>query len=372
MLTTAPILAHPDWNEPFVVHADACKHGLGATLTQKHADGTERVIMYASKSLTEVEQNYWTWELESYACVWAVTSVFKQYLLPPYGRKFLMFTDNSAVSSIFDPAKQGGFSSRVAHWKLRLSEYDYEIKHRPGSANILADTLSRCALLSTCPYGEREEEPLYHVRPTGEPTATEPTLLATNVVQIPPGEQPNHHQRGCTFPYGRGQTDDPLYCVHPTRDYAVTEPTRLPTNAAHFPPEDLTADNLAQFVEQQTKDPACASLRELIGKKDNIPFEVDSTTKALYHTARTLEIDKSDRTLRRLVVPRSLKRSIINQAHGITHAGAKRTLRLISARYHWTGMVEEITRWCACCLVCRRRKTSRPWGDGIPKTMSCK
>jgi len=316
-LGTAPILAHPDWNTPFAVHVDACKHGLGATLTQTHSDGSENVIMYASKSLTDIEQKYQTWELEAYACVWAVSSVFKPYLLPPYGRRFTLHTDNSAISSLFDPAKKLGFSSRVAHWKLRLSEYDYEIKHHPGKQNIVADTLSRCSLLETCPYGEPQESPLYQVHSTKEP---------------PP----------------------------------------IPANAvAHFPPEDETADTLAQFVERQQDDEGCTKLRDALSKDKNLPFEVDPSTHALYHVATTLDIDKQDRTLRRLVVPESLKRFIIQRAHGLTHSGAKRTLRQISARYHWTGMVEEITRWCACCLICRKRKTSRPWGDGIPKTMSC-
>jgi exodeoxyribonuclease III len=155
-LTTAPILTHPDWGAPFIVHVDACNHGLGATLTQKHADGRETVVMYASKSLTEIERRYQTWELEAYACVWAVTSIFRQYLLPPYGRRFTIFTDSSAVAGVFNPSRVNGFTSRVAHWKLRLSEYDYEIRHRAGVLNLAADHLSRCSLTSTCPYGERQ------------------------------------------------------------------------------------------------------------------------------------------------------------------------------------------------------------------------
>ena len=46
-----PVIAHPDWTQPFELHTDACDHGLGAVLSQIQ-DGKEKVIHYASRSLT--------------------------------------------------------------------------------------------------------------------------------------------------------------------------------------------------------------------------------------------------------------------------------------------------------------------------------
>ena len=34
-ITSAPILAYPDYNEPFVLHKDASQEGLGAVLYQE-------------------------------------------------------------------------------------------------------------------------------------------------------------------------------------------------------------------------------------------------------------------------------------------------------------------------------------------------
>ena len=140
-LTSPPVLTHPDWNSTFEVHADACKHGLGCVLIQKQSDGKDKVIMFASKSLTDVESRYATWELEAYACVWGV-GVFRQYLLPPFGRKFKIFTDSTAVTFALNPQRKDR-SARLAHWMVQMSEYEYEILHRTGSSNVVADHLSR-------------------------------------------------------------------------------------------------------------------------------------------------------------------------------------------------------------------------------------
>ena len=43
ILTSAPLLAHPDFNQPFIIQVDACDQGLGAVLCQK-INGEETVI----------------------------------------------------------------------------------------------------------------------------------------------------------------------------------------------------------------------------------------------------------------------------------------------------------------------------------------
>ena len=56
-LTTAPVLAYPDYTQPFILETDASLKGLGAVLSQKGKDGEVRVIAYASRSLQPSERS---------------------------------------------------------------------------------------------------------------------------------------------------------------------------------------------------------------------------------------------------------------------------------------------------------------------------
>ena len=70
-LTTAPVLVCPDWTKPFTLQADASQEGLGAALSQPGGQG-ERIIAYASRSLSKTEQKYSTTDLECLTVKWGI------------------------------------------------------------------------------------------------------------------------------------------------------------------------------------------------------------------------------------------------------------------------------------------------------------
>ena len=60
-LVSAPILAYPNFREPFLLFVDASPTGIGFTLTQIE-NGKEVVIDYSGRGLNQAEQNYSTIE----------------------------------------------------------------------------------------------------------------------------------------------------------------------------------------------------------------------------------------------------------------------------------------------------------------------
>jgi hypothetical protein len=67
LLTTAPVLAQPDFKKPFDVYCDASDIGIGGILMQ---DG--RAIAYASQQLRHHKEHYPTHDLELLAVVHAL------------------------------------------------------------------------------------------------------------------------------------------------------------------------------------------------------------------------------------------------------------------------------------------------------------
>ncbi|KAG0864642.1 hypothetical protein G6F15_013047 [Rhizopus arrhizus] len=136
LLTTAPVLARPDFNKQFILVTDASKLGLGCILTQLDKEGREHPVIFASRGLKSGEVNYAPTKLECLAVVWAV-KLFRPYLL---GKKFTIITDHSALTGLLKTSNPTGI---IARWIVILSEYEFEIKYRPGRVNESADFMSR-------------------------------------------------------------------------------------------------------------------------------------------------------------------------------------------------------------------------------------
>lgn len=134
-LVTAPILSSPDFSRKFIIQCDASDAGLGCVLTQEQ-DGEEKVIAFASRSLSSCERKYSVTERECLAVVFAVEK-FRPYI---EGVSFTVITDHYSLlwlNRMKDP------TGKLARWSVKLQQFDFDLQHRKGKFNVVPDALSR-------------------------------------------------------------------------------------------------------------------------------------------------------------------------------------------------------------------------------------
>ena len=114
-------------------------------------DGCCHPVAYASRQTNAAEAKYAPTELEVAALIYAVTH-FEIYLL---GNSFTAYTDHQALVSAFIPHMKSQVKGLLARWYLKLAPFlpKMKLEFKPGSANTVADALSRAPV----PASSQEE-----------------------------------------------------------------------------------------------------------------------------------------------------------------------------------------------------------------------
>ena len=171
----------------FSLHTDWSCAGIGAVLTQDqmvtitHEDGTcetkemEVLISAISRSLNVHEARYSSWEGETLCVCWAVRTL--RYWLS--GQSFIIYTDCRPLLFLNNRHNLPGSALTEKHrrWAAILQEYDFVVRWRKGTDNVVPDVLSRHALPFTKDFSGARVD---HVRrvpalPESSPTTDMPT-----------------------------------------------------------------------------------------------------------------------------------------------------------------------------------------------------
>ena len=143
-LTSSCLLVHFDPNRPLLLACDASPYGVGAVLSYRMEDGSEKPIAFASRSLAPAERRYAQLDKEGLAIVFGVRK-FHHYL---FGRTFEILSDHKPLQHLFSESRPvpAMASARLQRWALTLSAYNYTIAYKPGESHANADVLSRLPL----------------------------------------------------------------------------------------------------------------------------------------------------------------------------------------------------------------------------------
>ena len=107
------------------VTRDASEKAISGALSQEG-----HPVIYVSRKLSQVEQNYSNIERQALAIVLVVTRV-KQFLLR---RRFTLQTENKPLKYLFAPDEEipKTASARTTKWTRALMGFDFELKYKPG------------------------------------------------------------------------------------------------------------------------------------------------------------------------------------------------------------------------------------------------
>jgi hypothetical protein len=134
-----PILRSPDYSKRFLVFVDASNIAVGCSLCQEF-DGEICAIQHASKTLSECQRRYSTFDREFFAVIFALTKAFKNYLLGQ--QEFVVYSDHKALINAINQNMEFN-NDKINRYKLKLSPFNFKIIYLPGKKNPCADFLSR-------------------------------------------------------------------------------------------------------------------------------------------------------------------------------------------------------------------------------------
>ena len=138
-LTQAPCLQPPNFNDTFHLFCDASNIAYGAALMQSKDDINLHAVCYWSRTLTESERKLPATHGELAAIYNAVT-YFKAII---YGSKLKIYTDHRPITYLFTKAST---NTKINRWLMALQEIEPEVVYLEGTANRVADALSRISV----------------------------------------------------------------------------------------------------------------------------------------------------------------------------------------------------------------------------------
>jgi hypothetical protein len=138
IMSAPPVLALPDFTQPFILEADASGNGIGAVLMQRG-----QPIAYLSKTLGPKAMETSTYEKEAMVILEAHKK-WKHYFA---STALVIRTDQQSLKYINEQRLVEGVQHKLL---IKLLGFSYTVEYKQGKANKVVDALSRATHSSDC------------------------------------------------------------------------------------------------------------------------------------------------------------------------------------------------------------------------------
>lgn len=332
ILTSSNILQYPDLSKPFILTTDASNFAIGAVLSQGPI-GSDKPIAFASRTLNKSEEKYSAIEKELLAVVWAC-KYFRPYL---YGRKFILYTDHKPLTYGLNLKDT---NNRLVHWRLSLSEFDYEIRYRPGKQNVVADSLSRIQNENEINMNEEESSEEDSITEPDEQTVHSADSDNSDLIQCT--EKPvNEFNNQIVLKIGPDATDN----------YEEIFPRVFRRTITRMVFGVPVIFNLFKNY-MDLKRVNCIYCPE------EIMNTIQTVYKLHFSRAKAFKVYLSQKLLIDLRTPEE-ENLIIEQTHDRAHRGIWENNEEISRRFYFPRMKNRIRDYIKLCETCHKNKYDR-------------
>ncbi len=117
----------------FHIHTNAFLFIVGAMLSLNVIKKSNQPIVYASRLLNRIEQNYSTTKKTTLIIVFSLHK-FKHYLL---GNKFVFYVNHMALVYLVNKPQVLG---RIARWLLLFLKYDFIVVYKLDKTHVVANS----------------------------------------------------------------------------------------------------------------------------------------------------------------------------------------------------------------------------------------
>ena len=319
-LVTAPVLAFPQFDKPFILAVDASDESIGYVLSQLDSDNREHPVAYGGRALRNEELRWHITDKEGLSLVEAIRQ-FRPYLA---NVPFTVYTDNVSVKYLQHIKDCQG---RLGRWSLLLQGYNMQMIHKSSRNNANADGLSRRSYPPSPEVEEEEPEVCSVGYEVSFCYANDPSDIKVQSVDPVPADQNSDMQTGCPNLIRRQQK-----CPDFKAMYTYKTTGEVPDDAKQA--------------------------RTLVAEASQ--YEVINGLLYHFYSPRSRGLPKEERFVKQLALPKVLRDDILRSYHdslaGGGHQGHERTFAAIRLKYYWPKMYDEIGKYVQSCLLCQQVK----------------